>query len=186
MRSAAFFPPGLHPVLDGGEGDEDAMAAPEVPTGGLIGQAVLHHQPDGQSHDPRGVAGFGRGQVGHVGGKEVAASGAVVLGVGELDVAGPPSQRVAQIMRGAGEDSIPGARLAASRTGPMLVISTGPNALGRWEHLGIGDAQSGVWRVDCRTEHDNALPSQRLSSLMLRLRPSFVILKLPVVMLKTR
>jgi hypothetical protein len=36
MRSAAFFPPGLHPVLDGGVGDKDPMVAPEMPTGGLI------------------------------------------------------------------------------------------------------------------------------------------------------
>ena len=116
-----------------------------------------------------GVAGFGCGPVGHVGGKKVVASGAVVLGVSELKVAGPPSQRVAQIMQGAGEDAIPGARLTASRTGPMLVISTPRDALGRREHLGIGDAQSRVWRVDSRTKHDDALPSQRLFSWILML-----------------
>jgi hypothetical protein len=161
------------------------MVAPEVPTGGLIGQAVLHHQPDGQGHDPMSVVGPGRGQVGHVGGKEVAAPGAVVLGVGEVDVAGAPFRRVAQIMQGADEDPIPRARLAAFRTRPMLVIATAPDELGGRQHLGIGDAQSGVRRVDSRTTHENALPNQGLFSWILRPRPGFVILKLPVMMLKT-
>src|ERR1043166_1403524 len=131
------------------------------------------------------VAGLGRGQVRHAGGKEAAAPGAVVLGGGELDVAGPPAHRVAQIMQGAGEDPVPRAGFAASRTGSMLVIATAPEELWRRQHPGIGDPESGVRRVDCRTKHDNALPNQRLFSLILRLRPSFDILELPVVMLKT-
>jgi hypothetical protein len=68
----------------------------------------------------------------------------------------------------------------------MLVIATARDELRGREHPGIGDAQSGVRRVDSRTTHDNALPSQRLFSLILRLRPGFAILKLPVVMLKSR
>ena len=51
------------------------MVSPEMPTGDLIGHTVLHSQPDGQSHDPLGVAGLGRGQVGHVGGEVTAALG---------------------------------------------------------------------------------------------------------------
>ena len=165
IRATAFFSPGLHPVLDGGEGDEDPMVSPEVPTGGLIGQAVLHDQPNGQRHDPMGIEGLGRGQVGHVGGEIVAALSAVMLGIGELDVAGPAPQRVAEIMQGAGKDPIPGAGLAASRTRPMLVISTARDQLRGREHLGIGNAQSGVWRVDSRTKHGNALLYQGLFSL---------------------
>jgi hypothetical protein len=37
IGSAALFPPGLYPVRDGGEGDEDPMVAPGVPNGGSIG-----------------------------------------------------------------------------------------------------------------------------------------------------
>src|SRR4051812_36739277 len=132
-----------------------------------------------------GVAGLGRGQVGHIGGKEAAAPGTVVLGVGEGNVAGPSPQRVAQIMQGAGEDPVPGAGLTAEGTGPMLVIPTAWDELRAWQHLGVGDAQSGVRRVDSRTTHDNALPSPRLFSWILRLRPGFIIPKLPVVMLKS-
>src|SRR5512147_937150 len=132
-----------------------------------------------------GVAGLGRGQVGHVGGEIVAAPDAVVLGVGEPDVAGSLRHRVAQIMQSAVEDPIPGAGLAASRTRPVLVISTARDELRGREHLGIGDAQSGVRRMDSRTKHDNALPNQRPFSLILRLRTSSVILRSPVVMLKS-
>jgi hypothetical protein len=162
------------------------MVAPEVPTGGLIGQAVLYHEPNGQGHDAMGVAGLGRGQVGHVRREIATAPGTVMLGIGDLDVAGPVPQRVAQIMQGAGEDPVPGAGLAALGTGPMLVVSTATDQLWGREHLRVGDAQSGVRRVDSRTKHDKILPNQGLFSLILRLRSSFVILKLPVVMLKTR
>src|SRR6185437_11161346 len=117
-----------------------------------------------------GVAGLGRGQVGHVGGKVAAASGAVVLGVGEADSAGPPTHRVAQVMQGAGEDPIPRAGLTAVRAGPMLVVATARDELRGREHLGIGDAQSGVRRVDSRTKHENALSKQWLFSLILELR----------------
>jgi hypothetical protein len=57
----------------------------------------------------------------------------------------------------------------------MLVVATARDELRGREHLGIGDARSGVRQVDSRTTHDNALPSQRLFPLILRLRPGFVI-----------
>jgi hypothetical protein len=44
----------------------------------------------------------------------------------------------------------------------MRVISTAPHPLRGREHLGIGDTQGGVRRVDGRTEHGIALPSQGL------------------------
>ena len=67
----------------------------------------------------------------------------------------------------------------------MLIIATARDELRGREHLGIGDAESGVRRVDCRATHDNALPSQRFFSLILRLRPGFFIPQLPVVVLKS-
>ena len=116
--------------------------------------------------DPVGVAGLGRGQVGHVGGEEAAASSAVVLGIGEANVVGPSPHRISQVMQGAGEDPVAGAGLTAARAGAMLVVATARDEFRGREHLGIGDAQSGVRRVDCRTTHDDALPSQRISLLI--------------------
>jgi hypothetical protein len=57
----------------------------------------------------------------------------------------------------------------------MLVVATARDELRRREHLRIAEAQGGVRRVDCRTTHDDALPSQRLFSLILRLRLGFFI-----------
>jgi hypothetical protein len=57
----------------------------------------------------------------------------------------------------------------------MRVISTASDELRGREHLGIGNAQGGVRRVDSRTTHDEVLLSQRLFSLILRLRPGFFI-----------
>jgi len=122
------------------------MVAPEVPTGGLIGQAILHHQPDGQGHDPMGVVGLGRGQIGHVGGEVAAAPRAVMLGVGEPDLTGPAPHGVAQIMQGAGPDPIPRARLAALRTGPMLVISTARDELRGRYYPGTEEAHTNPTR----------------------------------------
>jgi hypothetical protein len=51
MWRAAFFPPSLHPVLDGGEGNRHPVITPQMPTGRLIGQAVLHDKSHGQGHD---------------------------------------------------------------------------------------------------------------------------------------
>src|SRR4029077_4897106 len=132
-----------------------------------------------------GVPSLGRGQVRHVGSEVVAAPSAVMLGVPEVDLTGPAPHRIAQIMQGAGKNPVPGAGLAAFRTGPMLVISTASNELWGRKHLGIGDAQSGVRRVNCRTKHGIALLNERLFPLILGLGPGFVILKSPVVMLKS-
>src|SRR5947208_8032021 len=76
IRRAAFFPPGLDPVLDRGVGDEHAVLAPEGPTGGPIRQAVLDDQSDGGVDDASCVVAAGVGEVGHVGVEILAARGA--------------------------------------------------------------------------------------------------------------
>src|SRR4051812_46312407 len=77
---AAFFPPGLDPVLDRGVGDKDAVVAPQGPAGGAVRQAVLDDEPDGGVDDPARVVTAGFGQVGHVGVEVLPTAGAVVLG----------------------------------------------------------------------------------------------------------
>ena len=52
MQAAAFFPPGLDPLLDGGKGDKDPMITPEVPRRGPVWQPILHDQPDGEGNHP--------------------------------------------------------------------------------------------------------------------------------------
>ena len=73
-----FSPRVLHPVLDGGVGDEDAMISPQVPTGRPIRQTVLRDEAHGQLLDATGVEALGECEVGQVGG-EVAATGSAAM-----------------------------------------------------------------------------------------------------------
>src|SRR5512142_2694880 len=100
VRRAAFFPPGLDPVLDRGVGDEHPVVTPQAPTGGAVRQAVLDDQADGRVDDAAGVMAAGVGQVGHVGVEVLAAAGAVVLGVEHDDVAGPAGEGVTEVVEG--------------------------------------------------------------------------------------
>jgi len=83
MLSIFFFPSRLHPVLNGGIGDEDAVVAPQVPTGGLVGQTIFRHQTDRQLLDAAGVLAFGQGQVGQIDAEATITVGAIVFGVGD-------------------------------------------------------------------------------------------------------
>src|SRR5215813_11383370 len=118
IRRAAFFPPGLDPVLDRGVGDEGAMIAPEGPFGGALGEAVLDDQPDGRVDDPAGVMAAGVGQVGGVGVEVLAAAAAVVLRAEQDDVARPAGEGVTQVVEGAADDPIAGGAVTAPRAGP--------------------------------------------------------------------
>src|SRR5262245_53824608 len=111
---STFFPPGcLDPVLDGGVGDEDAVVAPQVPTGGLVGQAVFGHQADGHSLDAAGVQAFGQGQVGEIDAEVATAVGATMLGVGDNQIDRAARAEVAQVVHGARGNSV-AARTAAA------------------------------------------------------------------------
>src|SRR5262245_64365030 len=101
MLSTFFSPGGLDPVLDGGKGDEDAVVAPQVPGSGLVGQAVLGDQADGQVLDPAGVLALGPGQIGQLSPEEAVAVGAVVLGESDQQVDGVARTQVAQVVQGA-------------------------------------------------------------------------------------
>src|SRR5262245_56134103 len=75
------------------------MAPPQVPAGGLVGQAVLDDQSHGQRNDRRGGMGFGQGVVGHVRIEVVAAPGTAVLRIPEMNVAWPSGDQVADVVQ---------------------------------------------------------------------------------------
>ena len=108
------------------------MIAPEVPTGGTERQAVLDDQADGQVDDAVGVVAAGRGEVGRVGVEVLAAVGAVVLGVGQADVVGPPGEEIAEVMEGALELAIAVGAVPTAGTGPSLEVAAASEDLGRW------------------------------------------------------
>jgi hypothetical protein len=68
-RASGYFPRCLDPVLEGGEENEDAVIASEVPGGHPVRQATLRHQAHPQADNPVCVEVAGLGQVRHVGAK---------------------------------------------------------------------------------------------------------------------
>src|SRR4051812_743642 len=153
LRRAAFFPPGLDPVLDRGEGDEHAMVAPQGPAGGAIGQPVLDDQPDGQVDDPAGVMAAGVGQVGGVGVEVLAAAAAVVLRAEQDDVAGPAGEGIAQVVEGAAGDPVAVGAMAAPRAGAAAVIAAADADLGLGQVLGSSDADGRVGAIFAGSWH---------------------------------
>src|SRR5262245_32631732 len=115
MLSTFFSPGGLDPVLDGGKGDEDAVVAPQVPGSGLVGQAVLGDQPDGQVLDAARVVAPGQGQVGGVGGEVEVTGRAVVPGEGDDQINGASGAAVAQVVQGACGAGVAAGTAAAAR-----------------------------------------------------------------------
>ena len=152
-----LFSPGLHPVLNRGMRDEDAMVTPQMPTGGLIGQAVLHHQAHGQRHHPVGIVGLGPGQVRHVGVEVLTAVGAMMLRIAEMDLTWPPRDPVPQVAQQTGDHSVSGATLAATGTRSTFEIPAPFNDLRLGKILGVGDPFGGVGQILSRTRHGKSL-----------------------------
>src|SRR5262245_23879597 len=147
VRRAAFFPPGLDPVLDRGAGDEHAVVTPQGPLGGAVRQAVLDHQPDGGVDDPAGVVAAGVGQVGHVGVEVLAALRAEVLGVEHDEVAGPAGEGVAEVVEGAAGGPVTVGAVAAPRAGPAAVVAAAEADVGPGQVVDVGDALGGIGAV---------------------------------------
>ena len=75
------------------------MIAPQMPTGGLIRQAIFNDEPDGQRDDAMGVMGFGQSIVGHVGVEVFATCAAVMLRVGDLNIPRPPKYEITNVVQ---------------------------------------------------------------------------------------
>jgi hypothetical protein len=101
MLSTFFFPSGLDPVLDGGVGDEDAVVAPQVPTGVAVWQAIFRDQTDGTLLDAAGVQAVGQSQVRDVTGEAAATMATAMAGERDNEFNGAVSASVAEVMQGA-------------------------------------------------------------------------------------
>jgi hypothetical protein len=98
MRPCAFFSPRLDPVLDRGKRDKDAVVAPEVPTRGPIGQAVLDHQPYRQINHAVSILTAGWRQIREVGAKVLATLRTVMLGIRDEQITRTPHVEIAHIV----------------------------------------------------------------------------------------
>ena len=95
MRTCAFFPPSLDPVLDRRKRDKDAVVAPEVPAGGTVRQAVFDHQPYRQIHHAVGVLSTGWRQVREVRVKVFATLRTVMLRIRDHEITRTPQVEIA-------------------------------------------------------------------------------------------
>ena len=126
MSAAAFFSPGLHPVLDRGEGNEDAVITPQVPGSCAIRQAVFDHQPNGRVNDAMRVAALGQCQIVHVSVEPTVAAGAVVLGVDQVQVARQAGSRIPQLVQNSSGHMPSGAGPLAIRAAtPRMALRPG-------------------------------------------------------------
>src|SRR5664280_2912923 len=154
MRCSPFFPRRLDPILDRGERHEDPVVSPKVPTGRAIGHAVLDHQADRPLLHAVGVMALGQGQVIHVGVETPPARGALMGGVGYVNVQGPAATVVAQVvqdaMRLAAATSLP----AAVGTLPPSIIPASPFDSGWRQILHPRDPLGGIRNVVTRSVHD--------------------------------
>src|SRR3954466_4607406 len=123
MLAIFFSPSRLDPVLDGGVGDEDAVVAPQVPTGGLIRQTVLGHQADSQPLDAAGVQAFGQSQVGQIGAEVAIAVVAAMFGVGDDKIDGAVRARVAQVVQSARGNRVAASAAVAAPATPSRVVA---------------------------------------------------------------
>jgi hypothetical protein len=124
MLSTFFFPSRLDPVLDGGVGDKDAVIAPQVPTGDLVGQAVFGDETDGPLLDPAGIVAVGQSQVRNVTGEAAAAVEAAMAGESDHQVHGAVGPSIPEVMEGTGSDSIAAGAVATARAGSRRPVAT--------------------------------------------------------------
>ena len=129
------------------------MFSPEGPTGGAIRQAILNDQADGGVDDASGVVAAGVGEVGHVGVEVLAAARAVMLRVDQDDVARPPDEGVAQVVKGAAGEAVAVGAMAASRTGPPAVIAALAGDLGLGQIVDACGALGGVGAIFAGCRH---------------------------------
>src|SRR5215813_7169461 len=161
MRACAFFPPSLDPVLDRREGDKDAVVAPEVPTRGPIGQAVLDHQPYRQINHAVRVLTAGRGEIGEVRIEVLATLCTVMLRIGDHKIPRTPQIEIPQVVQRSMVLLIPIGRVTTTRARLPDVVATVWDELGLGQVCGGGDPSAGVGAVFPWTEHRFALLAQR-------------------------
>src|SRR5207248_7646722 len=80
------------------------------------------------------VVGLGQSLVGHVRSKTFTALGAVMLRVNEIDVTGPSSNQISNLVQNPGDGIVPPTTMVTTWTGVMLVVPATQNNLRSEEH----------------------------------------------------
>jgi hypothetical protein len=159
-----FFPPRLDPVLDRGTRDNDTVIAPEVPTRGPVGPAVLDHQPYRQSNHAVGVRTAGGRQIGEVRVKVLATLRTGVLRRGDHQITRTPQVEIPSVVERPIERFIPVSLVIAARTRLTLVGTTVSDDLWWWQVCNRGHPFGGIRSIRPRTEHGLVLLARMLGS----------------------
>ena len=106
------------------------MIAPQMPTGGLIRQAVLDDESHGERNDAMGVVSLGQGVFGRVRVEMFSAGRATMLRVNEVNVARPTGNQIAHVVEEASSCSAAKTGLATTRTRAMAEVAGAMNDLG--------------------------------------------------------
>jgi hypothetical protein len=133
------------------------MVAPEVPTGGLVGQAVFDHQTDGHRHHTVGVMTLRQGHVGHIGVEVDVTSGATMDGVGKMDIVRAARDQISHVMQYPFRAAMPVGTMSAVGTGLPSGIAATLDDLRLGQILGARDALCGIGQILSRSWHGTAL-----------------------------
>jgi len=153
------------------------VVAPQVPTGGLVGQAVFGYQADSHPLDAAGVQAFGQGQVGQIAAEAATAVGAAMLGVGDNQIHRAAGVGVAQVVQGARGYSVAAGAAAAEPTTASRVVAASLLDTGLGKILDPGNALGDVGDVLAWTSHGS--PSLRNCPPIFILRTNATVLGHP-------
>jgi hypothetical protein len=126
MLSIFFFPGRLDPVLDGGVGHEDAVVAPQVPTGNLVGQAIFGDKTNGPLLNTTGVLAVGQSQVGNITGEATATAEAAMPRESDNQINGAVGPSITEVMEGPRAHGIAAGAVTTARAGARRPVATAP------------------------------------------------------------
>ena len=139
--------------MDRGEGHEDAVVAPQVPTRWAVGQAILDHESYRQIHHAVGVVTARWRQIGEVRIEVLATLGAVMLRRGNHKITRTPQVEIAQVVEGSMSLLVPIGHMTTTRTHVPLVITAVGNHLWRGQVGSSSNSFAGIGSIRTRTEH---------------------------------
>jgi hypothetical protein len=129
------------------------MIAPQVPTGGTVGQAIFNHHTHGQVDHPIRVMTAGWGSIAQIDVEILLTVRTVMRRVGHQEVNRVTGAEIAKVVQGPLVGFVARGELATARAGSLLVVTTINSQLRFREVLDIDNALGGVWHVLARSKH---------------------------------
>jgi len=139
--------------LDRGKGDKHAVIAPEVPTGGSVGQAIFDHHSYRQVNHAVGVMATGWGEIGQIDVEILLTSRAMMRRIRYQEVNRATGGEIAEIVHDALVGFVARGALTTARAGRLLMVAVIKSQLRFGEVLDIDNPLGGVWCVSAWSQH---------------------------------